>query len=1097
MIKNLQSLGGLRLNVKRSTALYSSLFLLLSGVGMAQYKIDPLFETMLQDQNSTKRQEMPGNGLIQESELAVSSIIAPDGSVKELYHAIIYTENPQALKNAGYLVQTEHKGFVTALLSSDDINSLRDNNTVSSVMSPKIDRIKNQDNVITSGANLLHNGTLNNMSYTGKGVLVGIFDTGIDFTHPDFIDPVNKTKSRIYKIWDQTLTANASEAPPAGFSFGVEYNQAQINDEIDGSPANFVRQLDINGHGTHVAGTAAGNGSALEGTPHKGMAPEATLVIVKGGDGGFPTTNTIAAMEYFKKVSAELNQPIVVNMSIGGQGSPHDGKAAHELVINEFTQSGPGRVAVISAGNDGDGNIHQRLELTPSEKKTFEIEIDGYRENMTSSLFSFIGFAKGDENQTNIRAKLTMPDGNIYTQEAGSQGTYYIKNDKGTNVAKFDLYNFVDSASKKRFIQLVASRLSAVSFKGTYNLEIENLSTDPLTFDGWLASTNYNLHDITLPKGDNNYTVGSPGTADEAITVANYVASNAFAVNSAVASMNGTYSAPYKINSLNSSSSKGPRADEALKPDITAGGTFVISAKPKNTNDPYIIDGKYYSQMTGTSMSSPAVAGGVALLLQANNTITAKDVKKRLTDNATKDNFTTNQYTNEFGYGKMNIYRAVNQEINKTNGNASCPLSSNVILSNDIVDYMFGKDHGVTLLNYTTSKVAVKLTSNVTGRLGSALVFLGDYNKHPEAVVPLMIEVRKVDENGNVGELLGTKTVANVKTLEQSGWNAINLSDLNIPVTAGQDFYLTLSALAGNLTLVSDTKDITNRTYTAKPGEDYKLNGNYNAKVRALVYENEVGVKQLATASKESKLAVSLGDNYFINGCEMITKVEGSGNSPVKGSVTAKAWVDATLKDFVGRRVEVKADDNNTTATGKVTLYFTQADFDKFNETATVKLPQSATDTENKKNIIVHYYAGTSADNSGSPESYSSPVVNTAITADKAVWNDSYKYWEVTVDAIGFGGYLLSTNKTLATADNTLNQLAIYPNPVQNELNVQLPSNIKEAQLRLVDVTGRTVLTGKVTNSSSKLNVQSLSKGVYIMEISTAQGTTTKKVIKN
>ena len=90
----------------------------------------------------------------------------------------------------------------------------------------------------------------------------------------------------------------------------------------------------------------------------------------------------------------------------------------------------------------------------------------------------------------------------------------------------------------------------------------------------------------------------------------------------------------------------------------------------------------------------------------------------------------------------------------------------------------------------------------------------------------------------------------------------------------------------------------------------------------------------------------------------------------------------------------------------------------------------------------------------------------------------------------------MSTNSTLAIKDNSLNELSIYPNPVVNELTINLPSNIKNADVRIVDVTGRTISNNNVTINNNKLDVSHLAQGVYIVEIKTEKGTTSKKLIK-
>ena len=162
-----------------------------------------------------------------------------------------------------------------------------------------------------------------------------IFDTGIDWKHLDFRKVGDTTKSRILYIWDQTLTPNSKEHSPTGFTYGVEYTEAQIEGELSGSARGVVREKDTVGHGTHVASTAAGNGQAFN-NKYIGMAPEADIIVVKGGDGSFSETGEIDGLTYAQNKATALKEPIVVNMSLGGQIGPHDGTNGDEVAVNSF-----------------------------------------------------------------------------------------------------------------------------------------------------------------------------------------------------------------------------------------------------------------------------------------------------------------------------------------------------------------------------------------------------------------------------------------------------------------------------------------------------------------------------------------------------------------------------------------------------------------------------------------------------------------------------------------------------------------------------------------------------------------------------------------
>lgn len=1105
MIKNLHRLDKLSFTKLKTTALLSSAFLLLSGYATAQYKIDPRFEELIQAEKTLSKTEI--SNLDQYKQLGTSKIIQPNGTIEELFQVIIHTKEAKKLQDEGYLIQSISKDFATALLSLNQIKDLGKRDEVNVINATDFSYSENLVPRNDSGAELLHKGTLNNTNYTGKGILVGVLDSGIDYTHPDFRDPNDPTKSRILSIWDQTINPITGESSPNIFStgnYGVEYTQVHINDEIDGSPANYVRQKDTNTHGTHVAGTVAGNGMGMPGKLYKGLAPEADIVIVKAGDGTFSNTNVINGLEYFKYVANKLGKPIVVNMSLGGQSTPHEGNAPHEIKINEFTSSGPGRVVVMSAGNEGNGNIHQQIQLAPTEKKTIKISVSEAATNSTAlNIFSLITYNKGSLNSENIIARLKLPDGTILTAEPGKTTTHSIPNTQGTGNTSLSLYNYISTSYQKRYIEIRASRsLNTIKTAGIYELEIENTSSQNLTIDGWIYNKDVTT---TLPDGDNNYTVGSPGTANNAITVANYIGQ------SIIPNRSSNYSYSYYYNlptqDLNTSSSKGPRADEVRKPDIAAVGTYVISARSSHNSASSSIDpNQYYSQKNGTSMSAPVVAGSIALLLQANNNLTYQEIKTLLTKNTNKDIFTTNDYTNGFGYGKLNIYKAVSETVNILNNNTSCPTSNFMMLGYDNLSESYSTTNTPSAYYYNignttaqnTGRLAVKYTPTTVGKLQSLYVFTGNENFDKTKKVPFVIELRKVKEDGTVGDLIGTKTIPDVQEFGNFEWTNFDVSELDYKTTVGEDFYVVIYADGFAYRLFFDKTNIDGRTYfSSDDGKTFKVSTTLDAKVRAIIYDNEPGVKQLATTNKSATLNTKMGYNYFVNGCEMITRVESSGAAPITGNTTAKAWIDSSLQEFVSRRIEVNTENNNNTSTGKVTLFYTQADFDQFNKNNTKQLPTSPTDEENKKNVIVHYFAGKSKDDTGNPNSYENSVINTPVKAENIKWNNTYNYWEITVDAIGFGGYLLSSNASLANLENSLSQLTLYPNPVVNELSINLPTNVKEAQVKIVNVAGQNVITTQIKQSNHKINVNHLSRGVYIVEIKTDKGTITKKIIKN
>lgn len=1057
------SRGGAKL-LRNATAAFLGLYS-YAFYGQVQ-KLDSRFDLLLKNKESiangraVKELERPDMKLDQH-------LVVTSKGAQTMYSCIVYTKEPEKLKADGFLIQSQFPAFSTALVTIEDIERLTQLPYVTSVMGPEFDALHNDVSRAQSGASLLQDGVFNNTAYNGTGVLVGIYDSGIDWKHPDFRKADDQTKSRIVSIWDQTLTAQAGETAPAGFATGVEYTKAHIEDELDGTPTGFVRENDTNGHGTHVSGTAAGNGSAFTDKRHKGFSSDADIVFVKGGNGSFPTTNTINALTYFKNVATALNKPIVVNMSIGGQSSAHDGTSSHELAVNSFTTSGAGRVVVISAGNDYGANLHRKVDIAAGAAQTYNFTVAS--NTSAASVFSFIMYAN---DNTPVTAKLTTPDGQQYTQNISTNTAHTILGGGLTAT----MYNYWSNDNNKRYVQLVITRTSGTTnVQGNYSLEITNNGTQQITAHGWLYSQGVQT---TLQNGDNEYIVGSPGNASNAITVASYMGRPSWY-------STGAYSTTTPQESISSFSSQGPRVDGVQKPDIAGSGQNVISSRSSNSAPAAtdIISGtNYYVKNQGTSMSSPGVAGAVGLLLQANPSLTAAQVKARLTANARMDGATGVVPNMRWGYGKLDIYKAVTDEIGCVKSNfETVSYDEPYIVANTEFNYYFDN-----------MALAVRYTPTLTGKLGGFSFVSGS---SIPSDIPVDIQIRKVDANGNPGDIIATKTITSwLNNIQRYTWNYINLSDLNVQMVTGKEFYIVVNGLGGRIAMKAENAVLNSRSKTSTDGTTW-TSRTFDLKMRAVIYENVAEVKNLATSNQTKTSTVANGYNYFTNSCQLISRLEKETASTVTGNVTSKVWVDNAQPNYVARRYEINSDANTTTATGKVTLYFKQSDFDAYNLTNGVKLPTSPTDVANKANLLIEKYSGTST--TGTVASFGGTA--TVITPDIAdiIWNDTYQYWEVSFQTTGFGGYFVKTGTTLGTADVKINsEVNITPNPAKDFVNVSLGRYSKGA-VSVYDVSGKLIKTVNVDKNSGRIDVSEFVRGTYLFTITLEDNTKiTKKVMK-
>lgn len=1061
--------GGARL-LKNATVAFLGLYS-YGFYGQVQ-KLDSRFDILLKNkENLAKGNTIKG---MESADMKLDQhLVVTSKGAHTMYSCIIYTKEPEKLKSDGFLVQSQLPNFSTALVTIEDIEKLTRLPYVTSVMAPTFDELHNDVSRAQSGASLLQDGAFNNTSYNGTGVLVGVYDTGIDWKHPDFRKADDQTKSRIVSIWDQTLTPQGTEASPTGFSTGVEYTRAQIEDELDGTPTGFVRENDTNGHGTHVTGTAAGNGAGYADKRHKGFSPEADIVFVKGGNGSFPTTNTINALTYFKNVATALNKPIVVNMSIGGQGSAHDGTSSHEVAVNDFTSSGPGRVVVISAGNDYGANLHRKVDIEAGGAQTYAFTVAS--NTSTASIFSFLMYAN---DNTEVTAKLTAPDGQQYIQNISTNTAHSILGGGFTAT----MYNYWGTDNNKRYVQLIVSRVagSTANCQGNYTLEITNNGTQTINTHGWLYSQGVVT---TLQNGDNEYIVGTPGNASSAITVASYMGRASWYAPA------GGYLYTTPQESISPFSAQGPRVDNFQKPEITGSGQVVISSRSSNSAPAatdIIANTNYYVKNQGTSMSAPGVAGAVGLLLQANPALTAAQVKTRLTSNARKDGATGNIPNARWGYGKLDIYKAVTDEL-------GCVKSNFEVVTYDEPYIIANTESNSAASNFDNMALAVRYTPTLTGKLGGFSFTTGSGTIPSDLAVD--IQVRKVNANGDPGDIIATKTVSSwINDIQRFTWNYIDLSNLNIQMVTGKDFYIVINGLAGRVAIKNESTAVSGRSKTSTDGTSW-LTRTFDLKMRATVYENVAEVKNLATSNQTKAASVANGYNYFTNACQLISRVEKETASTITGNVTSKVWVDNVQPNYVSRRFEMNPATNPTTATGKVTLYFKQADFDAYNQTSVIKLPTSPSDNANKANLTVEKYAGTST--TGTVASFGSPATVITPSITDIVWNETYQYWEVSFQSVGFGGYFVKTSETLGTSDVKLNsEVNITPNPAKDFVNVMLGRHSK-GTVTIYDASGKLIKTVGVNTNSNRINVSELVKGTYVFTVVLNNNTTvTKKVIK-
>lgn len=965
---------------------------------LANNKIDPAFRYIIEATKTKTFTDKSSWPTSSRRIVPTKGIALPGSNAEDRYECIVYTKDAKTLSDSGIILNTALPTFVTAWVTLDQIERLAEMQQVEYVEAPRFLRALNDISAATSGASLLHRGALNNTVYKGKNVIVAIFDSGIDWKHLDFRRPDDTTKSRILWLWDQTITPGSGETAPSGFSYGVEYSQSEINDEIDGTPANFVREVDTEGHGTHVAGTAAGNGQALASGKYMGIAPESDLIVIKGGDSTFDDTRMIDAISYVQQLSTTLGRPVVLNLSVGSLFGPHDGTRPTEVAIDNFTSSAPGRVAAVVAGNDNGSRKHNRLTLSPNGTGSVSFSVPSGTEG--TDIFEYRIYANTNGS---ISARFTAPGGGTVSAGAGQSTNGNVLN----NAFTVSLSNQVDPSNNNRYVDIdvVRRNSNTTDPAGTWTLTLTNNTASTLTLDGWLHEVGSNYSGTSINDGDNNYLVNSPGNATSAITVGSYIFRNSWRT----AEGSGRTYPGSREDSIAPTSSQGPRRDNVLKPEIAAVGQAVISALSSqidNADPNFVIEEGKYILQSGTSMATPGVSGALALLLQANSTATAAQLKNLITTTALKDGMTELPGTTPnpvWGHGKLDVFKAASSLFN-------CGPAERKTYRYDSLT----RNPEQTNVRLTTQRPGVRFTPDITGKLG------GLYFYSAELATNLLLDVRTYNA-GRPDALLGTLAVPADSILPTS-WNYFDLSALNISVTSGIDYFVIAYRDPMSMeewTIGAEELLVNNRSITSFNGGTNWVSAPANYKMRSVVYNNSQLAGTIATVTSADTTNTNSSNQFINTNCQLIAQVVANGANPVTGTITGKVWLEGSIPTnnnipYVQRHYEILPAAGSGDATARVTLFFTQGEFNNFNvnSLSILDLPFNTTDAAGKANIRVIMYRGTSSDNSGTPGSYTGTPTIIDPTDENISWNPQLNRWEISFDVTGFGGFIVQTDLT-------------------------------------------------------------------------------------
>ena len=504
---------------------------------------------------------------------------------------------------AGYAILAVPESFMESLAAVEEIEYIeKPKRLFFDVLQGKI------DSCIIPGSPLTD-------SLRGRGVLVAVIDSGIAWRNRDFRNADGTT--RILYLWDQTLQAGQvweriseeellpedrreTYAPPPGFVTGVEFSRAQINETLAASSESdgtlLVPSVDTSGHGTAVAGIAAGNGAGSDGV-YAGVAPESELLIVKLGTPGpnaFPrTTELMRALTYVVRKSLELQRPLAVNLSFGNTYGAHNGTSLLERFIDNVSEIGR-NVICVGSGNEGASGGHTGGSVgvvsgsaasENSMQTVVEMVVGNYEMGLNVQLWK--------DYVDRYRVRLISPTGEEFmvdTDRPGKQ-TYLLEQ------TRILLYNGEPApylTSQEIYFDFLPNGNRSYINSGIWTFVLEPIKTVTGNYTFYLPSETVRSGQTRFVRPTPNVTLTIPSTASKVITVGAYRTGL-----EAYADFSGR-------GYLYQDRLGGRIEGSFIKPDLVAPGVGVLAPTREGT----------YGAVTGTSFATPFVTGASALLMQ-------------------------------------------------------------------------------------------------------------------------------------------------------------------------------------------------------------------------------------------------------------------------------------------------------------------------------------------------------------------------------------------------------------------------------------------------------------------------------------------------
>lgn len=416
----------------------------------------------------------------------------------------------------------------------------------------------------------------------GEGVLVGVIDTGIDYTHSAFMNPDQTT--RIVSIWDQTETEGE---PPEAFTFGTEYTSEMINLALASpEPHSLVPSSDPIGHGTSIASIIAGSPNPEQNA--SGVVPRAEFVIVRLKEAKenlrdlffvpedvicYQETDLMFGARYIYELSRRLRRPAVICVAMGSSQGGHDGYGALSRYLNYLSEL-TGIGVAIPAGNEGiAGRHYSHTVASEPYRNEFEFLADERDSSFSMEIWS--------SSHVRMAVSITAPN-NESTQQVFPSFQECRQFQFIFHGCTIWINNIVFEQETGQ--QMILIRLKGV-FPGVWSITVTGMEDEPFTFHAWLPSGAMISQGTRFLNPDPDTTITSPGNSVHPLTVTAYHQTD---------------------GKILQESGRGFTRTGRVKPDVAAPGYLLPCALPQNR----------YGALSGTGACAAFAAGAISMILE-------------------------------------------------------------------------------------------------------------------------------------------------------------------------------------------------------------------------------------------------------------------------------------------------------------------------------------------------------------------------------------------------------------------------------------------------------------------------------------------------